>query len=59
MLRLVSAEIYPTAIRDTTYGWSPAIGKSGATTAFKPAVVALGGGDADKGQARVFILASG
>ncbi|KAF9548929.1 Plasma membrane permease, mediates uptake of glycerophosphoinositol and glycerophosphocholine [Mortierella hygrophila] len=62
MLGLVSAEIYPTAIRGTAYGWSAAIGKFGAfvgTTAFKPAVAALGGGDADKGQARVFILASG
>ncbi|KAF8945948.1 Plasma membrane permease, mediates uptake of glycerophosphoinositol and glycerophosphocholine [Haplosporangium gracile] len=62
MLGLVSAEIYPTAIRGTAYGWSAAIGKLGAfvgTTAFKPAVAALGGGDVDKGQARVFILASG
>ncbi|KAI9241872.1 MAG: MFS Git1p-related glycerophosphoinositol permease [Podila humilis] len=62
MLGLVSAEIYPTAIRGTAYGWSAAIGKTGAfvgTTVFKPAIEAFGKGDAILGQSRVFILASG
>ncbi|KAF9404191.1 Plasma membrane permease, mediates uptake of glycerophosphoinositol and glycerophosphocholine [Podila epigama] len=62
MLGLVSAEIYPTAIRGTAYGWSAAIGKCGAfvgTTVFKPAIEALGKGDNLAGQGRVFILASG
>ncbi|KAF9956699.1 hypothetical protein BGZ70_009799 [Mortierella alpina] len=62
MLGLVSAEIYPTAIRGTAYGWSAAIGKFGAfvgTSAFKPAIEAFGRGDAIQGQSRVFILASG
>ena len=61
MLGLVSAEIYPTAIRGTAYGWSAAIGKFGAfvgTTAFKPAIQSFGGGDDITGQGRVFILAS-
>ncbi|KAG0086816.1 hypothetical protein BGZ93_007605 [Podila epicladia] len=62
MLGLVSAEIYPTAIRGTAYGWSAAIGKLGAfvgTTVFKPAITSFGKGDEILGQGRVFILASG
>ncbi|KAF9403020.1 hypothetical protein BGZ94_004744 [Podila epigama] len=62
MLGLVSAEIYPTAIRGTAYGWSAAIGKFGAfvgTSVFKPAIEAFGKGDDIMGQSRVFILASG
>ncbi|KAI8604379.1 major facilitator superfamily domain-containing protein, partial [Dissophora ornata] len=62
MLGLVSAEIYPTAIRGTAYGWSAAIGKFGAfvgTTAFKTSVQNLGHGDVILGQGRVFILGSG
>ncbi|KAG0346782.1 Plasma membrane permease, mediates uptake of glycerophosphoinositol and glycerophosphocholine [Podila humilis] len=62
MLGLVSAEIYPTAIRGTAYGWSAAIGKFGAfvgTSAFKPAIETFGKGDNILGQSRVFILASG
>ncbi|GJJ71234.1 hypothetical protein EMPS_03584 [Entomortierella parvispora] len=62
MLGLVSAEIYPTAIRGTAYGWSAAIGKFGAfcgTSAFKPAIANFGHGDAILGQGRVFILGSG
>ncbi|KAG0011644.1 hypothetical protein BGZ81_002069 [Podila clonocystis] len=62
MLGLVSAEIYPTAIRGTAYGWSAAIGKLGAfvgTTVFKPAIASFGKGDQTLGQGRVFILASG
>ncbi|KFH72356.1 hypothetical protein MVEG_02647 [Podila verticillata NRRL 6337] len=62
MLGLVSAEIYPTAIRGTAYGWSAAIGKLGAfvgTTVFKPAIASFGKGDETLGQGRVFILASG
>lgn len=61
MLGLVSAEIYPTAIRGTAYGWSAAIGKLGAfvgTTVFKPAIASFGGGDVMLGQGRVFILGS-
>ncbi|KAF9925700.1 Plasma membrane permease, mediates uptake of glycerophosphoinositol and glycerophosphocholine [Linnemannia zychae] len=62
MLGLVSAEIYPTAIRGTAYGWSAAIGKLGAfvgTTVFKPAIASFGHGDVIVGQGRVFILGSG
>ncbi|GJJ73359.1 hypothetical protein EMPS_05717 [Entomortierella parvispora] len=62
MLGLVSAEIYPTAIRGTAYGWSAAIGKFGAfvgTTVFKPAIESFGRGDQITGQGRVFMLASG
>ncbi|KAG9321524.1 hypothetical protein KVV02_007969 [Mortierella alpina] len=61
MLGLVSAEIYPTAIRGTAYGWSAAFGKFGAfvgTSVFKPAIDSFGRGDATLGQGRVFILAS-
>ncbi|KAG0050017.1 Plasma membrane permease, mediates uptake of glycerophosphoinositol and glycerophosphocholine [Linnemannia elongata] len=61
MLGLVSAEIYPTAIRGTAYGWSAAIGKLGAfvgTTVFKPAIASFGQGDVMLGQGRVFILGS-
>ncbi|KAF8929817.1 Plasma membrane permease, mediates uptake of glycerophosphoinositol and glycerophosphocholine [Haplosporangium gracile] len=61
MLGLVSAEVYPTAIRGTAYGWSAAIGKLGAfvgTTVFKPAIASFGHGDAMLGQGRVFILGS-
>ncbi|KAF9099080.1 Plasma membrane permease, mediates uptake of glycerophosphoinositol and glycerophosphocholine [Mortierella sp. GBA35] len=61
MLGLVSAEVYPTAIRGTAYGWSAAIGKLGAfvgTTVFKPAIASFGKGDATLGQGRVFILGS-
>ncbi|KAG0263980.1 Plasma membrane permease, mediates uptake of glycerophosphoinositol and glycerophosphocholine [Mortierella polycephala] len=61
MLGLVSAEIYPTAVRGTAYGWSAAFGKFGAfvgTTAFKPAIASFGKGDDLLGQGRVFILAS-
>ena len=61
MLGLVSAEIYPTAIRGTAYGWSAAIGKFGAfcgTSAFKPAIANFGHGDTVLGQGRVFILGS-
>ncbi|KAG0050300.1 Plasma membrane permease, mediates uptake of glycerophosphoinositol and glycerophosphocholine [Gryganskiella cystojenkinii] len=62
MLGLVSAEIYPTAIRGTAYGWSAAIGKLGAfvgTTVFKNAIEHFGHGDKVLGQGRVFILGSG
>ncbi|KAF9146865.1 Plasma membrane permease, mediates uptake of glycerophosphoinositol and glycerophosphocholine [Mortierella sp. GBA39] len=62
MVILTSAEIYPTAIRGTAYGWSAAIGKLGAicgTSAFKPAIATLGHGDVILGQSRVFILGSG
>ncbi|KAG9070041.1 Plasma membrane permease, mediates uptake of glycerophosphoinositol and glycerophosphocholine [Linnemannia hyalina] len=62
MVILTSAEIYPTAIRGTAYGWSAAIGKLGAicgTSAFKPAIASLGHGDVILGQSRVFILGSG
>ncbi|KAF9586227.1 Plasma membrane permease, mediates uptake of glycerophosphoinositol and glycerophosphocholine [Lunasporangiospora selenospora] len=66
MLGLVSAEIYPTAIRGTAYGWSAAIGKFGAfvgTTVFKPAIATFGKNssgvhDEILGQSRVFIMAS-
>ncbi|CAO3570478.1 unnamed protein product [Mortierella alpina] len=61
MLGLVSAEIYPTAIRGTAYGWSAAFGKFGAfvgTSVFKPAIASFGRGDETLGQGRVFILAS-
>ncbi|KAG0204329.1 hypothetical protein BGX33_008574 [Mortierella sp. NVP41] len=62
MVIVTTAEIYPTAIRGTTCGWSAAIGKLGAicgTTAFKPAIASLGHGDIILGQSRVFILGSG
>lgn len=62
MVILTSAEIYPTAVRGTAYGWSAAIGKLGAicgTSAFKPAIASLGYGDVILGQSRVFILGSG
>ncbi|KAF9436133.1 Plasma membrane permease, mediates uptake of glycerophosphoinositol and glycerophosphocholine [Entomortierella beljakovae] len=62
MLGLVSAEIYPTAIRGTAYGWSAAFGKLGAfvgTSVFKTAIKKFGGDDHFKGEGRVFILASG
>ncbi|KAF9988191.1 hypothetical protein BGZ75_009888, partial [Mortierella antarctica] len=61
MVILVSAEVFPTAVRGTAYGWSAAIGKVGAicgTTVFKSAIVRFGHGDAVLGQGRVFILAS-
>ncbi|KAF9174931.1 Plasma membrane permease, mediates uptake of glycerophosphoinositol and glycerophosphocholine [Mortierella sp. AD011] len=61
MLGLVSAEIYPTAVRGTAYGWSAAFGKLGAfigTTVFKTAIKNFGAGDELKGEGRVFILAS-
>ncbi|KAF9316504.1 Plasma membrane permease, mediates uptake of glycerophosphoinositol and glycerophosphocholine [Podila horticola] len=61
MTILIAAEVYPTGIRGTAYGWSAAIGKIGAicgTTAFKPAIKAFGNGDALAGEGRVFILAS-
>ncbi|KAF9182409.1 Plasma membrane permease, mediates uptake of glycerophosphoinositol and glycerophosphocholine [Haplosporangium sp. Z 767] len=61
MLGLVSAEVYPTAVRGTAYGWSAAFGKFGAfvgTSVFKPAIASFGKGDDLLGQGRVFILAS-
>ncbi|KAG0090998.1 Plasma membrane permease, mediates uptake of glycerophosphoinositol and glycerophosphocholine [Podila epicladia] len=61
MTILIAAEVYPTGIRGTAYGWSAAIGKIGAicgTTAFKPAIKAFGNGDTLAGEGRVFILAS-
>ncbi|KAF9133620.1 hypothetical protein BGW39_009348 [Mortierella sp. 14UC] len=62
MVILTSAEIYPTAVRGTAYGWSAAIGKLGVicgTSAFKAAIASLGNGDVILGQSRVFILGSG
>ncbi|KAG0231211.1 Plasma membrane permease, mediates uptake of glycerophosphoinositol and glycerophosphocholine [Actinomortierella wolfii] len=62
MLGLVSAEIYPTAVRGTAYGWSAALGKCGAfvgTQVFKSAVERFGNGDTILGQSRVFMLGSG
>ncbi|KAF9201582.1 Plasma membrane permease, mediates uptake of glycerophosphoinositol and glycerophosphocholine [Haplosporangium sp. Z 27] len=62
MLGLVSAEIYPTCIRGTAYGWSAAFGKLGAfigTTVFKTAIKNFGAQDELKGEGHVFILASG
>lgn len=61
MTILIAAEVYPTGIRGTAYGWSAAIGKIGAicgTSAFKPAIKAFGNGDTLAGEGRVFILAS-
>ncbi|KAF9918518.1 Plasma membrane permease, mediates uptake of glycerophosphoinositol and glycerophosphocholine [Lobosporangium transversale] len=61
MLGLVSAEIYPTAVRGTAYGWSAAFGKFGAfvgTSIFKPLISSFGHGDEILGQSRVFIFAS-
>ncbi|KAG0201825.1 Plasma membrane permease, mediates uptake of glycerophosphoinositol and glycerophosphocholine [Mortierella sp. GBA30] len=61
MVILISAEVFPTAIRGTAYGWSAAIGKLGAicgTSVFKFAIDRFGQGDNDLGQGRVFILAS-
>ncbi|KAF9281753.1 Plasma membrane permease, mediates uptake of glycerophosphoinositol and glycerophosphocholine [Mortierella alpina] len=61
MVILVAAEVFPTAVRGTAYGWSAAIGKLGAicgTAVFKSAIVRFGHGDAILGQGRVFILAS-
>lgn len=59
---LVSAEMYPTAIRGTMYGLSAAIGKAGAaigTQVFTPILRALTertGGDDIKAQGYVFII---
>ncbi|KAG0302379.1 Plasma membrane permease, mediates uptake of glycerophosphoinositol and glycerophosphocholine [Dissophora globulifera] len=61
VLSLVSAEVYPTAVRGTAYGWSAACGKVGAfvgTSAFSPALVRFAHGDPILGQGRVFILGS-
>lgn len=58
---LISAEMYPTAIRGTMYGLSAAIGKAGAaigTQIFKPILNALieRTGDEIKAQGYVFII---
>ncbi|CEP13783.1 hypothetical protein [Parasitella parasitica] len=60
---LVSAEMYPTAIRGTMYGLSAAIGKAGAaigTQVFKPILAALTEttGDSLKAQGHLFIIGS-
>lgn len=60
---LVSAEMYPTAIRGTMYGLSAALGKAGAaigTQVFKPILQALTAntGDALKAQGYLFIIGS-
>lgn len=60
---LVSAEMYPTAIRGTMYGLSAAIGKAGAaigTQAFKPILAALteSTGDPLRAQGYLFIIGS-
>jgi MFS family permease len=60
---LISAEIYPTAIRGTMYGFSAAIGKAGAaigTQVFVPILNALteNTGDPLKAQGYLFIIGS-
>lgn len=60
---LISAEMYPTAIRGTMYGLSAAIGKAGAaigTQVFTPILEALteSTGDALKAQGYLFIIGS-
>ena len=60
---LISAEMYPTAIRGTMYGISAAIGKAGAaigTQVFKPILAALteSTGDPLKAQGYLFIIGS-
>ncbi|KAF7727649.1 hypothetical protein EC973_007307 [Apophysomyces ossiformis] len=60
---LVSAEMFPTAIRGTFYGLSAAMGKAGAaigTQVFKPILLALTDriGDPIKAQGYVFIIGS-
>jgi MFS family permease len=60
---LVSAEMFPTAIRGTMYGLSAAIGKAGAaigTQVFKPILAALteSTGDVFKAQGCLFIIGS-
>lgn len=60
---LVSAEMYPTAIRGTMYGLSAAIGKAGAaigTQVFKPILAALSENTDDslKAQGYLFIIGS-
>jgi MFS family permease len=60
---LVSAKMYPTAIRGTMYGLSAAIGKAGAaigTQVFKPILSALteSTGDVYKAQGYLFIIGS-
>ncbi|CAO0790245.1 unnamed protein product [Mucor circinelloides] len=60
---LVSAEMYPTAIRGTMYGLSAALGKAGAaigTQVFKPILAALTEttGDSLKAQGYLFIIGS-
>jgi MFS family permease len=60
---LVSAEMFPTAIRGTMYGLSAALGKAGAaigTQVFKPILAALTErtGDAIKAQGYLFIIGS-
>lgn len=60
---LVSAEMYPTAIRGTMYGLSAAIGKAGAaigTQVFKPILSALtdSTGDSLRAQGYLFIIGS-
>ncbi|KAG2232173.1 hypothetical protein INT48_006047 [Thamnidium elegans] len=60
---LVSAEMYPTAIRGTMYGLSAALGKAGAaigTQVFKPILYALteSTGDPLRAQGYLFIIGS-